>query len=140
MKLPQLIEYTTWEISFLKNHTQNVMEKLVPDPFIKNQNLAYLWINSLNCYKVYCISKSRSTKYIKTSPGHLILPYSKLFWKRRRSLKLVSLLYFLHEFWKKNFSCYILLTDQISLSDCLYFLRYWAICVLQLFLVLSVTS
>ena len=25
------------------------------------------------------------------------------------------------------------LTDQISLSDCLYFLRYWAIGVLQLF-------
>ena len=29
--------------------------------------------------------------------------------------------------------CYIPLTDQISLSDCLYFLRYWAICVLHLF-------
>ena len=27
----------------------------------------------------------------------------------------------------------ILLSDQISLSGCLYFLRYWAICVLQLF-------
>ena len=27
----------------------------------------------------------------------------------------------------------ILLTDQISLSDCFYFSRYWAICILQLF-------
>ena len=27
----------------------------------------------------------------------------------------------------------IVLTDQISLPDCLYFSRYWAICVLQLF-------
>ena len=27
-------------------------------------------------------------------------------------------------------SCYILLTDQISMSDCLYFVRYWEICVL----------
>ena len=26
---------------------------------------------------------------------------------------------------------YILLTDQISLPDCLCFLRYWSICVLQ---------
>ena len=33
----------------------------------------------------------------------------------------------------KCISCCILLTDQISLLDWLYFLRYWAICVLQLF-------
>ena len=34
---------------------------------------------------------------------------------------------------EKSFSCYILLTDPILLSDCLYFFRYWAICVLQMF-------
>ena len=33
----------------------------------------------------------------------------------------------------KCFSYYILLTYHISLSDCLYFLRYWVICVLQVF-------
>ena len=33
----------------------------------------------------------------------------------------------------KCFSSYILLTDQISLSDCLYFLSYWSKCVLQFF-------
>ena len=27
----------------------------------------------------------------------------------------------------------MLLTDQISFSDCPYFFRYWTICVLQLF-------
>ena len=43
-------------------------------------------------------------------------------------------------FQQKRFSCYILLTDQISLSDCLYFLRYWVICVLQLFVNQTVTS
>ena len=32
---------------------------------------------------------------------------------------------------KEYFSCYILLTDQISLSGCLYFERYWTMCVLQ---------
>ena len=26
------------EIFFLKNHTKNVVEKLVPDPFVKSQN------------------------------------------------------------------------------------------------------
>ena len=39
-----------------------------------------------------------------------------------------------------HFSCYILLTDQISLSDCLCFSRYWAICTLQLFFNQAVTS
>ena len=36
-------------------------------------------------------------------------------------------------FLEKCFSCYILLTDQLSSSYCLYFLRYWATSVLQLF-------
>ena len=36
-------------------------------------------------------------------------------------------------FQKKCFSCYIILADQCPLSDCFYFLRYWAICVLKLF-------
>ena len=36
-------------------------------------------------------------------------------------------------FEEKSFLYYALLTDQISMSDCLYSLRYWAICVLQLF-------
>ena len=40
----------------------------------------------------------------------------------------------------KCFSCFILLTDQISLSNCLHFLRYWGICVLQLFVFQVMTS
>ena len=35
MKLDQLIEYNMREI-FLKNHTQNVLKKLFPDPSLKN--------------------------------------------------------------------------------------------------------
>ena len=35
MKTGQLIECNMRNIS-LKNHTQNMMEKLVPDPFLKN--------------------------------------------------------------------------------------------------------
>ena len=40
----------------------------------------------------------------------------------------------------KCFLCYILQTDQISLSDCLYFLRYCTICVFQLFVSQVATS
>ena len=43
-------------------------------------------------------------------------------------------------FQQRRSSCYILLTDKISLSGCLYFLRYCAICVLQLFVTQSLTS
>ena len=32
-----------------------VAEKLVPNPFLKNQNWSYLWINSLKFYTVYFI-------------------------------------------------------------------------------------
>ena len=37
IKFGQLIEHSMRNV-FLKNHTQNVVEKLVPDPFLKNQN------------------------------------------------------------------------------------------------------
>ena len=66
----------------LKNRTQNVVEKLVPESFIKNQNWAYIWINSLKCYKVcfYCMSKSRSPKiYEKEVSDQLYLLYIRLF-------------------------------------------------------------
>ena len=31
----------------LKNHKQNVVGRLVPDPFLKKQSLAYRWINNV---------------------------------------------------------------------------------------------
>ena len=43
-------------------------------------------------------------------------------------------------FEEKYFSCYILLPEHISLPGCLCFVRYWAICVLQLFLNQVLTS
>ena len=40
------------ETFFLRNYTQDVVEKLFPDPFLKNQTWAYLNINSLKFYTV----------------------------------------------------------------------------------------
>ena len=37
MKFGQLIEYNIRNI-FVENHSQNVLEKLFPDPYLKNQN------------------------------------------------------------------------------------------------------
>ena len=50
----------------------------------------------------------------------------------------------LHLIWRMIFqekcsSHYTLSTDEISLSDCLYFLKYWTLCVLQLFVSQVVT-
>ena len=41
----------------MKNRTQSVVEKLFPDPFLKIQNLANLWINILKFYifRFYCL-------------------------------------------------------------------------------------
>ena len=39
----------TWE-TFKKNDTQNVMQKIFPSSFLKNQNWAYLWIIFNLCY------------------------------------------------------------------------------------------
>ena len=50
-----------------------------------------------------------------------------------KGLGIVSPAHFVYDFLAKMFLSYILLTDQISLPGCLYFLRYWEICVLQLF-------
>ena len=57
-----------------------------------------------------------------------------------KGLGIVSLAHFVYNFSRKMFSCYTLLTDQISLSDCFFFFRYWSICVLKLFLNQVVTS
>ena len=53
-----------------------------------------------------------------------------------------SLPHFVYDFifQQKCFPRYILLTDHILLSDCLYTLRYWTICALQLFVSQVVTS
>ena len=52
-----------------------------------------------------------------------------------KGLGKVSPKHFAYDFLRKMFPILysINVTDQISLFDCFYFLRYWAICVLQLF-------
>ena len=58
-----------------------------------------------------------------------------------KGLGIVSSPQFVYDFLRKMFLiCDILLADQIALSDCLYFLRYWSLCVLQLFAFQVVTS
>ena len=101
MKFGQIVKYIV-QIFFSKKHTQHLVEKLVLDSFLKNQNWAYLWINSLNFYTVcfYCRSKSRTTKIFLP---HFNFYLIQSFFKTKRGLKLFSLPHFLYEFWKKIF-------------------------------------
>ena len=98
MKLGQLIQYHI-NIFLKKNHTQDVEEKLVPDPFIKIQNWAYLLIISLKYYKVcfHCISKFRSAK---NTCFYFLWSFLT---KRKIGLELVYLPNFLHDSWRKIF-------------------------------------
>ena len=81
MTFGQLIEYNI-EIFLLKNHTRNVVEKLSPDPFLKNQNWAYLWINSLkvlySLFLLYANQRAFEIKWNKAA-DHLLLLYTTLF-------------------------------------------------------------
>ena len=110
MKFGQLIKYNI-KTSFLKNRTQNVVEKLAPDPFLKIRNWAYFWINSLNFYAVcfYCKSKSGNCRDIlkpKCRPLALTSCKAFLIDKERPGTSLpasFSPLFFKEQY----FSCYV---------------------------------
>ena len=87
-------------------------------PFCKKTKLSMSGSTVWNVLKFYLLYVQFEVykNIFKVRFDHLILPY----------LELVLLSYFVHDFWRKYFSRYIL-TDQISLPDWLYFLRYWAI-------------
>ena len=72
----------------------------------------------------------------------MLLPHIRFFEKSEKGLEQVSQTHFLHILGRKKFILFycILLIDQVSLSECLYFVRCWAISVLQLFVNQAVTS
>ena len=57
-----------------------------------------------------------------------------------KGVGIVSPPHFVYGFQRKRSSYYILVTDQISLRDCLYLSRYLEICVLQLIVIQVMTS
>ena len=97
MKYGYLIQYnmrnTFLEISYPKfgGETNTYL-------FHKNQNWAYLWINSSNFYVTFFNFMSSWRLAV-----HLLLPHIKFFWKTKRDLELVSLPHFLRDFWRKIF-------------------------------------
>ena len=120
MKFGQLIEYNRKKI-FLKNHTQNVMEKLFSHPSLKNQNWVYLWIDSIKFHSV-CISCMPSwelSNILKLSCRWLAFFSYKDFLENKKapgtSLDLLSSASEKTKLFVNNFSNNFILTTQVSL-------------------------
>ena len=92
---------------FLEKHTKiiHVVETLFTEPFIKNQNGAYLYINGPKFYIVcfYCIPSWGLSKYIKTKLLSTCCHLIQRVFKKERDLALLSLAHFLLDFWIKIF-------------------------------------
>ena len=90
-------------IFFMKNHTQNVVEKLVPDLSIKKPTLS---VTLLKCYKVcfYCMFKSRSTKLLKLRCWPLAFTLYKTFLKNKERSGTILPTWFSAWFLNKNIS------------------------------------
>ena len=112
-----------------------MVEKLFSDAFLKNQNWAYLWINSLNFPQLVFILYQ-----VEGYQNILKLSCRPLAFTSYRAFLMLPCLIFGMIFEEKYFSDYILLTDQISMSGYLHFMRYWTICELWLFVNQVVTS
>ena len=120
----------------MKNHTQHPVETLFPDTFleikIESGSIVQRFIHfvfivcqvedyqnilKLNCRLLAFITNKAFIKNKKESGSSLHVSFSARFLE------------------KSIFSCYILMKfpDEISFSGCCYFMRYWAIYVLQFF-------
>ena len=80
-----------------------MVEKLFPDPFLKNQNWVYLWINSLKFYALcfYCMLIWGLSKYIENNLQTTCFTLYKAFLKNKKWCG--TSLHFQHGFWRKIF-------------------------------------
>ena len=85
MKCGQLIVYNMTKV-FLKNHVQNMVEKLIPDTFLEMQNWVYLWISCVkfNTAYFYCMSSWGLSKLLKLSCRSLASTSKKVFLKNKK--------------------------------------------------------
>ena len=99
---------------FLETLYSKCGRETIPRPFPKTQYWAHLWSIIYTSYKIFLKNRKRSG---------------------------ISLCLIFCMIFEENFSsCYTLLTDQISLTGCLYFVRCLAICILYFFNNQAVTS
>ena len=116
-KIGQLIECNMRNI-FLKDHAQNVMEKLVPNSFLTIKiedatgSIVFFYAVCFHYMTSWGLLKYNKIKMQTNCCRLTISFFSKN--KKRSETNLRG---------EKSFSCYILLIDQILLFRCLYFVR-----------------
>ena len=128
----KLIQYLTWEKIFFKNHAENETRRLVSGLILFIYLFIYLFIlNKALKNQVVCTLVSI---YFKSPQlGHAIKKLYKslhCWFINILNIEKRSGTWFFTRLWEKCLPCYILLTNQILLSDCPYFLKYLKICVL----------
>ena len=117
----------TWKIFFLKNHTQSVVEKLFPDPFLKNQNWAYLWIKILKFYIFFFVCQVEDyRKWLELSCWPLVVTsYNKGFLKNRKGSWTSLPALFSAWFSKENIS--VVIFYYLTKFQCLVAFNLWDI-------------
>ena len=123
MKFGQLIVHNLRNISVEKSYTKCDGET-IPWPFIKKSKLSiYLDQYSSFIYFIFIVCQVEDyQKGLKLSCISLAFASNKAF------SKIICIIF--AWFLKRNISLVVLLPDQFSMSGCVYFVRYWQICVL----------
>ena len=104
MKLGNVIEYNTRNI-FFKDHTQNVAEKMFPEPFLKIQNSAYLWMHGIKFQFIFLVSQVEGYQIIlKLSSRLLAFASYKIFYKSKMRSGTSLHAWFFAWFLKENIS------------------------------------
>ena len=125
MKLGPLTKYQ--EKHFSSKIIHKLWWKLFPDSFLKNQNWAYLWINSLRFYTIFlsCNTSCQLSKYIETKLQNFFLCLIWSFLKtQKRSITSLSAS-FSARFFKKNAS--LIICNYLTKLHCLVTFTSWDI-------------
>ena len=121
---------------FVNKHFANLkcsLSQKVKGVIMRNlrDTIFYMKTNVLQYFHI-CISVPLSfyaVCFYCMPADHFHFPNIKLFFFKKKEVWNWSLCFIFCMVFNKIFSSYILLTDQIPLSGCLYFVRYWAICI-----------
>ena len=124
MKCGQFIVYNMRKIFLQKSFTKyggETSPRLFQIPSLKFYTVCFYWMSSWGLLK-YIETKVQSTCF------DLILIFFK---KTKRGLELVSMVpHFLHNFGRQTFALFSSINWPTFISGCLYFVKYWAICLL----------
>ena len=136
MKFGQFIECNMRNLFLEKSYTKCGGET-IPRTFSEKSKLSIPFDQQFEVFYSLFLRKCQVESYrniLKLSKRPLAFTAYEAFLKHEESLKLFFLPQFLHDIF---FSC---ITDHILLFGFLYFVRFWAVCVLQLFVNHVLTS